>query len=51
MLTLIVIEHKRAEVYSRNVNRELRRKNRYYVTMTLTFDPRSPISIRFEPVQ
>ena len=47
----ILIEHKRAEVYSKEVNRELRRKNGYYVTVTLTFDPRSPISIGFEPVQ
>ena len=44
----ISIGHKRAEIQSREVNRKLWRKNGYYVTMTLTFYPRSPIG--FEPV-
>ena len=39
---------RRAEIKSREVNRELWRKNGYYVTVTLTFDLRSPISIGFE---
>ena len=47
----ILIEHNRAEIWSREVNRELWRKNGNYVTMTLTFGPRSPISIGFEPVR
>ena len=34
----ILIEHKRAEIQSREVNRELWRKKGYYVTVTLTFD-------------
>ena len=50
-LNFILIRHKRAEIQSREVNRELWRKNGYYVTMTLTFDPRSPISIGFERQQ
>ena len=33
------------------VNKELWRKNGYYVTVTLTFVPRSPISIGFEAVR
>ena len=44
----ILIELKTAEIQSREVNR---RKNGYYVTVTFTFDPRSPISIEFEPVR
>ena len=51
MPNLILIEHKRVEIYSREVNRELRTKNGYYVTVTLTFDQWSPISIGFEPVR
>ena len=47
----ILIEHKRADVQSREVNKELWRKNGYYVFVTMTFDPRSPISIGSEPVQ
>ena len=47
----ILIVYKRAEIQGREVNRELRRENGYYVTVTLTFDPRSPISIGFGPVQ
>ena len=38
----ILIDHKRAEIQDREVNRELWRKYGYYVTVTLTFDPRSP---------
>ena len=34
----ILIEHKRAKIQSREVNRELWRKNGYYVTVTLTFE-------------
>ena len=41
----ILIEHKKAEIQSRDVNKELWRKNGYYVTVTLTFDLKSPISI------
>ena len=44
------IKHKRAEIQGREVNRELWRKNCYHVTVTLTFDPRSPNSIGSEPV-
>ena len=44
----ILIKHKRAEKQGREVNRELWRKNGYYVTMT--FDLRSQISIGFEPM-
>ena len=40
-----LIKHKIAEIQSREVNRKLWRKNGYYGTVTLTFDPRSPISI------
>ena len=47
----ILIEHKRAEIKSKEVNGELWRKNGYYVTVTLTFDQRSPISITSEPVR
>ena len=47
----ILIEHRRAEIQSRKFNREVWRKNWYYVTVTLTFDPRSPISIGFDPVR
>ena len=47
----ILIEYKRAKIQSREVNGELWRKNEYYVIVTLTFNPRSPISIGFEPVQ
>ena len=47
-LNIILIGHKRADIQSREVNRELVRKNGYYVTVTLTFDPRLPISIGFE---
>ena len=46
----ILIGQKRAEIESREVNRALWRKNGYYVTVTLTFDPISPNSIGFEPV-
>ena len=46
----ILIECKKAEIQSSEVNRDLWRKNRNYVTVTLTFDPRSPISIGFESV-
>ena len=49
-VNFMLIGHKRAEIQSRKVNRELRSKNGYSVTVTLTFDPRSPISIVFEPV-
>ena len=45
-----LIRHDRAEIYSRDVNRKLWRKNGYWVTVTLTFDPRSPISIGFVPM-
>ena len=47
----IFIKHKRAEIYSREVNKDLWRKNGYYVTVTLTFDPRSPNSIGSEPLR
>ena len=47
----ILIKHKKAEIQSREVNREWWRKNGYYVTVTLTFDPRLPNLIWFEPVQ
>ena len=42
-----LIKHKKAEIYtySREVNKELWRKNEYWFTVTLTFDPRSPILI------
>ena len=36
ILNFILFEHKRAEIQSREVNREWLRKNDYYVTMTLT---------------
>ena len=49
MLNFILIENKRTEIQSREVNRELWRKNGYNVTVTLTFYPRSPISLGFEP--
>ena len=39
-LNFILIRHKRAEIQNREV---LGRKNVFYVTLTLTFDPRSPI--------
>ena len=51
MPNFILIGHKRAEIESREVNRELGRKNGYYITVTLTFDQRSPISIWFEPLR
>ena len=41
-------KHKRAEIQGREINRELWRKNGYYVPVTLTFDPRSPNSIEVE---
>ena len=46
----ILIEHNRTEIQIKEVNIEL--KNGYYVTVsvTLTFKPRSPISIEFEQV-
>ena len=50
-LNFILIGHKRAEIQNREVNRELGRKNVFYVTLTLTFDPRSPISIGFQLLQ
>ena len=50
-LNFILIGHKRAQIQSREVNRELWRKNGYYATVTLTFDQRSPISIGFERLQ
>ena len=50
MPNFILIEHNRAEIHNREVNRELR-KNAYYVTVTLIFDLRSPISIGFEPMR
>ena len=50
-LNFILIRHKRPQIQRREVNRELRRKNGYYVIMTLTFDPRSPIWIGFERLQ
>ena len=46
-----LIRHKIAEIYTREVNRELWRKTRYWVNVTLTFDPRSPISIGSESIQ
>ena len=51
ILNFIFIGHKRAEIQSREVNEELWRKNGYYVTVTLTFDPRSPNSIGSEPMR
>ena len=36
----ILIKHKRVERQGREVNKELWRKNGYYVTVTFTFDPR-----------
>ena len=50
LLPYCLIRHIRAEIYSREVNKELIRKNGYWVTVTLTFDQRSPFSIGFEPV-
>ena len=49
----ILVGHKRAEIQSREVNKELWIKNgyMYYVTVTLTFDPGLPISIESEQVQ
>ena len=47
----ILIEQERDEIRSREVNREIWRKNGNNVNVTLTFDPRSPISIGFEPVR
>ena len=44
----ISIGNKRAEIQGREVNYEER--NEYQVTVTLTLNPRSPISIGFEPV-
>ena len=51
ILNFSLIRHKRAKIYSREVNRELWIKNGYWVTVTLTFDPRSPISIGSEVIQ
>ena len=51
ILNFSLIKHTRAEIYSMDVNRELWRKNGYCVTVTLTFDPRSPNSIGFELVR
>ena len=51
ILNFILINHKRAEIQGSEVNRELWSKIGYYVIVTLTFDPRSPNSIGFEPVQ
>ena len=50
-LNFILIGHDIAEIQRREVNRKIWRKNGYYVTVTLTFDPRSPISIGFEWLQ
>ena len=50
-LNFIPIGYKRAEIRSREVNRELWRKNEYYVTVTLTVDQRSPMWIGFERLQ
>ena len=47
----ISIRHNKAEIQRREFKRELWRKIGYYVTVILTFDPRSPISIGFELVQ
>ena len=47
----ILIKHKRAEIQGREVNRWLWRKNGYYVTVNLTFVPRSLNSIGSEPVR
>ena len=46
-----LIKHTRAEIYSREINRELWRKNRYWVSVTLTFDLRSPILVWFKQLQ
>ena len=45
-----LIRQKRAEIYSREVNRELCRKIEYCVTVTLSFKQMSQISIGSEPV-
>ena len=45
-----LIRDKIAEIYSMEINRELWRKNEYWVTVNLTFDSRSPISIGSDPV-
>ena len=50
-LNFILIGLKRAKIQRREINRELWRKNGCNVTVTLTFDPRSPISIGFELLQ
>ena len=50
-MNFILIGHKRAEIQSREFNRELLGTNGYYVTVTLTFDPRSPIQKGFEPMR
>ena len=44
VLNFILIKHKISEIQSREVNRELWRKNGCYVTVTLTFDPVSQCS-------
>ena len=51
IINFMTIRYRRAAIQSREVNRKLWRKNGYYVTVTLTFDPRLPISIGFEPVR
>ena len=46
----ILIRHKRAEIQSREINRDFGRKMDNCVTVTLTFNQRLPISIGSEPV-
>ena len=46
-----LIRHRSTEIYIREVNRELWRKNGNWVTVTLTFNPRSPISIGFKDMR
>ena len=46
----ISIGHKRAEIHVGKLTKVMK-KNGFNVTVTLTFDPRSPISIRSEPVR
>ena len=46
-----LIVNKRAEIHSKEGTKELRRKDGNCVTVSLTFNQRSSISIGFEPVR